>query len=83
MMRPLLLLCFLLGPLRHPVGQIRGVKFEDLNGNGLKDTGEPGLAGWTINLTDKEYNEGSGGLSGGGFMTSAPRTWMLTNTLRF
>jgi outer membrane receptor protein involved in Fe transport len=35
------------------------------------------------NLTDKEYNEGSGGLSGGGFMSSAPRTWLLTNTLRF
>ena len=27
-----------------------GVKFEDLNGNGLRDAGEPGLSGWTINL---------------------------------
>lgn len=35
------------------------------------------------NLTNKEYNEGSGGLSGGGFMTSMPRTWLLTNSLRF
>jgi outer membrane receptor protein involved in Fe transport len=35
------------------------------------------------NLTNKEYNEGSGGLSGGGFMVSPPRTWLLTNTLRF
>ena len=25
-----------------------GMKFEDLNANGVKDAGEPGLAGWTI-----------------------------------
>src|SRR5262249_6392427 len=31
---------------------ISGQKFNDLNGNGTKDTGEPGLAGWTINLTN-------------------------------
>jgi len=35
------------------------------------------------NLTNKDYNEGSGGLSGGGFMTSPPRTWRLTNSLKF
>ncbi|MFT3787083.1 MAG: SdrD B-like domain-containing protein [Tepidisphaeraceae bacterium] len=29
-------------------GSIRGVKFEDWNGTGLRDAGEPGLAGWTI-----------------------------------
>ncbi len=29
---------------------ISGQKFNDLNGNGLKDQGEPGLPGWTINL---------------------------------
>ncbi|MDD2837004.1 MAG: SdrD B-like domain-containing protein, partial [Methanothrix sp.] len=27
-----------------------GAKFEDLNGNGAKDSDEPGLAGWTIKL---------------------------------
>ena len=27
-----------------------GVKFNDLNGNGGRDAGEPGLAGWTISL---------------------------------
>ena len=26
-----------------------GTKFNDLNGNGVKDAGEPGLPGWTIN----------------------------------
>jgi hypothetical protein len=32
----------------HP--GISGMKFEDVNGNGAKDFGEPGLPGWTINL---------------------------------
>jgi len=27
-----------------------GLKFEDLNGDGIKDSGEPGLSGWTIKL---------------------------------
>jgi hypothetical protein len=27
---------------------VTGTKFEDLNGNGMKDPGEPGLSGWTI-----------------------------------
>jgi len=30
--------------------KISGTKFEDINGNGAKDSGEPGLAGWTISL---------------------------------
>jgi hypothetical protein len=30
---------------------IGGIKFEDLNANGLRDPGEPGLSGFTINLT--------------------------------
>jgi uncharacterized repeat protein (TIGR01451 family) len=30
---------------------ISGYKFNDLNENGIWDTGEPGLQGWTINLT--------------------------------
>jgi hypothetical protein len=29
---------------------ISGMKFNDLNGNGIKDAGEPGLANWRINL---------------------------------
>jgi protocatechuate 3,4-dioxygenase beta subunit len=31
-------------------GTIHGQKFNDLNGNGSLDSGEPGLAGWTIQL---------------------------------
>ena len=30
--------------------EIRGTKFNDLNGNGVRDTGEAGLADWTIFL---------------------------------
>jgi hypothetical protein len=30
---------------------IGGIKFEDLNANGVRDPGEPGLSGFTINLT--------------------------------
>jgi SdrD B-like domain len=33
-----------------PIPQITGVKYEDLNGNGSRDPGEPGLAGWTTKL---------------------------------
>ncbi len=30
--------------------KLHGVKYNDLNGNGVRDAGEPGLAGWTIVL---------------------------------
>jgi hypothetical protein len=33
-----------------PVPTISGVKYEDVNGNGVRDAGEPGLAGWTMDL---------------------------------
>ncbi|MHB8242519.1 MAG: SdrD B-like domain-containing protein [Solirubrobacteraceae bacterium] len=33
-----------------PIPQISGVKYEDLNRNGKRDPGEPGLAGWTMRL---------------------------------
>lgn len=32
-------------------GNVSGMQYEDLNGNGAKDAGEPGLTGGTINLT--------------------------------
>ena len=31
-------------------------KFNDLNGNGVHDSGEPNLAGWTIHVTDPNMN---------------------------
>jgi protocatechuate 3,4-dioxygenase beta subunit len=33
------------------LGSICGIKFNDLNGDGDQDLGEPGIANWTINLT--------------------------------
>jgi len=37
-------------------GTIRGAKFNDLNGNSVRDAGEPGLAGWQITLEDGDGN---------------------------
>jgi hypothetical protein len=34
-----------------PAANISGMKFNDLNANGIKDPGESGLANWTITLT--------------------------------
>jgi Tol biopolymer transport system component len=48
------------------LGSIGGLKFEDLNGDGIQDAGEPGLKGWTIELVD-----GDTGLAVGVQVTSA------------
>jgi subtilisin-like proprotein convertase family protein len=40
---------------RRPTGEIRGVKFNDLDGDGTRDPGEGGLADWTIYL-DSNHN---------------------------
>lgn len=36
------------------LGEIHGTKFEDLNANGIEDTGEAGLQGWKININGKD-----------------------------
>lgn len=38
------------GSSSPPPPRVTGVKYEDLNGNGKRDAGEPGLGGWTIKL---------------------------------
>lgn len=40
-------------------GSIAGTKFNDVNGNGSRDSGEVGLSGWRINLTGTTYFGGS------------------------
>ena len=35
------------------LGSLSGVKYDDLDGDGVRDAGEPGIAGWTIFL-DRE-----------------------------
>ncbi|MBI3189344.1 MAG: VCBS repeat-containing protein, partial [Ignavibacteriales bacterium] len=46
---------------------ISGVKFNDLDGDGVKDNGEPGIANWKINITgaqtDSTYTDANGGYS--------------------
>ena len=38
---------------------IKGFKFNDLNGNGKRDQGEPGLEGWTIELESCPFSANS------------------------
>ncbi len=38
------------------MGAIAGMKFNDLDGDGVKDANEPGLPGWTINLEQPAGN---------------------------
>ncbi len=40
-------------PVELNNGSICGMKFNDLNGNGEKEGGEPGLSGWEIQLTNE------------------------------
>ena len=40
-------------PISPTAGIISGLKFNDLNGNGVMDAGDPGLPGWTIYV---DYN---------------------------
>ncbi|HRW82399.1 MAG TPA: SdrD B-like domain-containing protein [Methanothrix sp.] len=46
-------------PPEAPTRNITGFKFNDLNGNGVRDADEPGLAGWTINLVAPDGTETS------------------------
>lgn len=38
----------------HKLSNVNGYKFDDLNGDGNRDEGEPTLEGWTITLTNSE-----------------------------
>jgi len=64
----------------YKYGKITGTKYNDLNGNGIWDEGEPTLQGWTINLwndgptdiidttvTDENGNYSFGGLTTGNY----------------
>src|SRR5207244_8546823 len=44
-------------------GGVSGTKFNDLNGNGVRDAGEPGLSGVTITPTARGDGEASATLS--------------------
>jgi len=56
-------------------GTISGTKNNDLNGNGNRDPGEPGLAGWTIQIFRKSGNDWTYVTSG---ITAADGTYTVT-----
>lgn len=64
---------------------IHGRKFNDLNGNGIQDPGELGLANWTITITDSNGNtqttttDASGNYS---FSVPAPATYTISEVLQ-
>src|SRR5205823_3832476 len=51
--------------VRLPAGGIAGVKFNDHNGNGVRDTGDAGLGGWHIlvNGVDRATTDANGNWS--------------------
>jgi len=68
---------------------ISGFKFEDLNGNGQRDAGEPGLAGWTIfNDVNNNSNPDSGeastttGANGSYTLELGPGTYRIREVLQ-
>ncbi len=44
--------CLLKQQCCDSTSQIQGRKWDDVNGDGIKQSGEPGLSGWTINLSN-------------------------------
>ncbi len=38
--------------IEEPASVLRGVKFDDRDGDGIRDDDEPGLAGWVVELVD-------------------------------
>lgn len=64
-------------------GSVSGMKFWDINGNGVKDTGEPGLSGWTINLAGPTTGSQVTGAAGAfGFTSLVPGAYTLTETMK-
>jgi uncharacterized repeat protein (TIGR01451 family) len=66
------------------LGTLQVVKFEDVNGNGSRDAGEPGVPGWTFRLTNPQ-NNGSvvvTGADGTATITSVPAgLWTITEVV--
>ena len=58
---------------------IGAVKFYDANGNGVQDTGEPGLSGWQINLNGPVNMSGVTDANGNALFSCLPAgTYQLT-----
>jgi uncharacterized surface anchored protein len=66
-------------------GCIKIYKYNDKNGDGKKDWGEPYLSGWTFNVTDSQNNSWSGTTNWYGYVTIcnlAPGEYTITETLK-
>jgi predicted secreted protein len=74
-------------------GSINGTKYNDINGNGVKEGGDPGLQNWRIRLTkagvqvdsaltDASGNYGFSGLTAGTYVVSeqSQAGWIQTST---
>jgi len=64
------------------VSEICGIKFNDLNGNGVKDTGEPGLPGWTITLNPGSFTTATGASGAYCFGPLLPGTYTVGEILQ-
>jgi hypothetical protein len=68
-------------------GEIHGMKFNDLNGNGVKDQNEPGLAGWQIYVGYCGFKNGQSNsgilphVGGGGIYTDSLGRYSITGLL--
>jgi uncharacterized repeat protein (TIGR01451 family) len=64
---------------------VSGAKFNDLNGNGVRNTGEPGLANWTIKITDSSGNTQTTTTDSAGnysFTVPAPGTYTISEVVQ-
>ncbi|MBM4167191.1 MAG: hypothetical protein FJ218_09790, partial [Ignavibacteria bacterium] len=66
------------------MGMISGMKFKDVNGNGNKDAGEPGIANWKIKISgpysDSTITDGSGNYS---FIITQNGTFTVSEVQQF
>lgn len=60
---------------------ISGMKWEDLDGDGTKDTGEPALADWTINLNGTEASDITDVNGGYSFKVCRAGTFTVSETI--
>ena len=66
------------------VGTLQLIKFEDVNGNGSRDAGEPGVPGWVFHLTNPQGNASvaSTGADGSITIPSVPAgLWTVTEVV--
>lgn len=67
------------------LGALQLLKFEDLNGNGSRDAGEPGVPGWTFRLVNPQGNpsEATTGADGSVTIPNVPAgTWRVEEVLQ-